>query len=110
MRKICVITSSRADYGLLKSLIRKIKFDKSLQLQLLVTGSHLSEEFGSTFKEIKKDGFLINDKIEIILSSDTPAAVCASIGLGNILFSKSYTKLKPCSLCCFPLSITTISS
>jgi len=95
MRKICVITSSRADYGLLKSLIRKIKFDKSLQLQLLVTGSHLSEEFGSTFKEIKKDGFLINDKIEIILSSDTPAAVCASIGLGNILFSKSYTKLKP---------------
>ena len=95
MKKIWVITGSRADYGLLKILLTKIKKDKYFSLQLLVTGSHLSEEFGNTFTEIQKDGFNISDKIEIILSSDTPSSVCNSIGLGVILFSKSFTKLKP---------------
>ena len=95
MKKICVITGSRADYGLLKILLTQIKKDKYFSLQLLVTGSHLSEEFGNTYIEIQKDGFNISDKIEIILSSDTPSSVCNSIGLGVILFSKSFTKLKP---------------
>ncbi len=95
MKKICVITGSRADYGLLKILLTKIKKDKYFSLQLLVTGSHLSEEFGNTYTEIQKDGFNISDKIEIILSSDTPSSVCNSIGLGVILFSKSFIKLKP---------------
>ena len=68
MRNICVITGSRADYGLLKKLIKNIDKDRNFNLKLLVTGSHLSEEFGNTFSEIKDDGIKISDKIEIVLA------------------------------------------
>ena len=74
-KKICIITGTRAEYGVLKLIIEKIKLEEDLILQIIVTGMHLSSEFGLTYKEIEKDGFFINEKIEILLSSDTEIGV-----------------------------------
>ena len=95
MKKICIITGTRAEYGLLKSLIKKINQDEELQLQLIATGMHLSSEFGLTYKEIENDGFNIEEKIEILLSSDTPVGISKSMGLAMISFSETYERLKP---------------
>lgn len=95
MIKICVITGTRAEYGLLKPIINKIKDDKQLGLQLVVTGMHISPEFGLTYKEILQDGFEISDKIEVLLSSDTPVGISKSIGLGIIGFAELFEKSKP---------------
>ena len=65
-KKICVVTSARADYGSLYWVMREIKNDKKLELQIIVTGMHLSHEFGLTYKQIEKDGFKINKKVEIM--------------------------------------------
>jgi len=81
MKKICVITGTRAEYGLLKPLIQKIDRDDDLDLQLVVTGMHLSPEFGLTYQEIEQDGFVITDRNEMLLSSDTPCGITKSIGL-----------------------------
>ena len=94
-RKIAVITCSRADYGLLYWIIKGIQEDTDLELQLTVTGMHLSPEFGLTIKEIEKDGFPIIEKVEMLLSSDTEEAIAVSMGLGLIGFAKAYSKLKP---------------
>jgi len=93
-RKICVVTGSRAEYGLLYWLLKRIKSEKELSLQLIVTGMHLSEEFGMTFKEIEKE-FEIDKKINIQLSSDTSAGVLNSMSLAQTLFLKTFNKLKP---------------
>ncbi|MBN1870854.1 MAG: UDP-N-acetylglucosamine 2-epimerase (hydrolyzing) [Candidatus Omnitrophica bacterium] len=95
MKKICIITGSRAEYGILRPLIEEIKNDGSLELQLLVTGMHLSTEFNLTFQEIEKDGFPISEKIETLLSSDTPVGISKSMGLTIISFSEAYERLKP---------------
>lgn len=95
MRKICIITGSRAEYGLLYWLIREIDSDDALKLQLIVTGSHLSPEFGLTWREIEKDGFPIDDKIETLLSSDTETGIAKSAGLGVIGFADSFSRLQP---------------
>ena len=94
-KKICVVTGTRAEYGLLKELINKIKEDKEVRLQLIVTGMHLSPEFGLTYKQIEKDGFFIDEKIEILLSSDTDIGISKSMGLALISFSEAYQRLKP---------------
>lgn len=94
-RKVCIVTGTRADYGLLYWLLKEIKNDKDLELQLLATGTHLSPEFGLTYKNIEDDGFDISDKVEILLSSDTEIAVCKAVGLGCISFSESFKKLNP---------------
>ena len=94
-RKICVITGTRADYGILSCLIKEIKNDPDLDLQIIVTGSHLSSEFGLTFNEIINDGFEISKKIEIILSSDSPIGISKSMGLAMISFSEAFEDLKP---------------
>jgi GDP/UDP-N,N'-diacetylbacillosamine 2-epimerase (hydrolysing) len=94
MRKICVITGTRAEYGLLYWLIKEIEEDKDLKLQLIVTGMHLSPEFGLTYKEIEKD-FLIDKKIEMLLSSDTSVGISKSMGLAQISFAEAYADLKP---------------
>ena len=93
-RKICVVTGSRAEYGLLYWLLKRIKSDKELSLQLVVTGMHLSEEFGMTFKEIEKE-FKIDEKINIQLSSDTSEGVLSSMSLAQTLFLKAFNKTKP---------------
>lgn len=94
-KKICIFTGARAEYGLLYPLLHEINDDPELDLQLLVTGMHLSNEFGMTSKSIEADGFLINEKVEIILSSDTPTAICKSIGLGLIGYGEALSRLKP---------------
>lgn len=94
-RKVCIVTGTRADYGLLYLLMKGIEEANGLRLQIIVTGMHLSPEFGHTYKEIEKDGFKINKKIEMLLSADTPGAVSKSTGLGIIGFADSYADLKP---------------
>ncbi|WP_061233867.1 UDP-N-acetylglucosamine 2-epimerase [Leptospira interrogans] len=94
-RKICVITGTRADYGLLRWLILEISKSSKLDLQIIATGMHLSPEFGLTYKEIENDGFLIHKKIEILLSSDSTVGVSKSIGLGLIGFSEAFADLNP---------------
>ena len=93
-RKICIVTGSRAEYGILYWLIKKINSDKDLELQLSVTGMHLSPEFGLTYKEIQKD-FRIDKKINMLLSSDTSIGISKSMGIAQYLISKAYNKLKP---------------
>ena len=95
MRKICVITGSRAEYGLLSGLMKAIHEDADLQLQIIATNMHLSSEFGLTYREIEKDGFTIDKKVEMLLSSDTPNATAKSVGLGTIGFADAYEDLKP---------------
>ena len=93
-RKICVVTGTRAEYGLLYWLMKEIEADKDLELQLIVTGMHLSSEFGLTYKEIEKE-FKINKKIEMLLSSDTSIGISKSMGLAQISFAEAYEDLKP---------------
>ena len=95
MRKICVITGTRAEYGLLYWTLKVLQKDKLIELQICVTGMHLSPEFGMTFKEIEKDGFKINHKIKTLLLSDTPQAISRSIGLGIQGFSDVFNNLNP---------------
>lgn len=95
MRKICVVTGSRAEYGLLSRLMRLIKDDSELCLQIIATNMHLSPVFGLTYKEIEKDGFQINKKVEMLLSSDTANATAKSVGLAIIGFADAYEDLKP---------------
>src|SRR5690625_1873028 len=94
-RKICVVTGTRAEYGLLYWLMKEIKEDPELELQIIVTGMHLSPEFGLTYREIEKDGFVINEKVEMLLSSDTSVGTVKSLGLGMIGFSDALSRLDP---------------
>ncbi len=94
-RKICVVTGTRAEYGLLQPIMQAIKEDQVLELQLVVTGMHLSPEFGLTYKAIEDDDFEISEKIEILLSSDTSIGVAKAIGLATISFSETLDRLKP---------------
>lgn len=95
MRKICIITGTRAEYGLLRAIMQGIKDDPELTLQIIATGMHLSPEFGLTYKEIEKDNFSIDTKVEILTSSDTSVGIAKSIGLGLIGFADAFNKLKP---------------
>jgi len=94
-KRISIITGSRADYGLLKQLIKGISGDSSLSLRLLVTGMHLSREFGFTYKEIEKDGFKINKKINIVLKSDTSEDISKSMAYAIEGFAKEFKRVKP---------------
>lgn len=92
MKRIGIMTGTRAEYGLLKSLMQEINKDNDLELYLIVSGMHLSPEFGMTYKEIKEDGFEINAKVEMLLSSDSPAGISKSIGLGVIGFADEFQR------------------
>jgi GDP/UDP-N,N'-diacetylbacillosamine 2-epimerase (hydrolysing) len=94
-RKICVITGTRAEYGLLRWVMQGIKNDPELTLQIVVTGMHLSPEFGLTYHEIEKDGFRIDRKVEMLISSDTPVGIAKSMGLGLIGFADTLNELRP---------------
>lgn len=93
--KICICTGTRAEYGLLKPLIEKIAADQQFQLQILVTGAHLSPEFGLTYKQIETDGYKIDHKVEMLLSSDSDEGITKSMGLGMIGFAEALKKLSP---------------
>ncbi|MFC4161592.1 UDP-N-acetylglucosamine 2-epimerase [Chitinimonas lacunae] len=94
-RSVCVVTGSRAEYGILYWLLREIAADPALQLQLIVTGMHLSPEFGMTYRAIEADGFVIDRKVEMLLSSDSCVGMAKSVGLGVIGFADAYAQLQP---------------
>lgn len=94
-RKICVVTGTRAEYGLLYWLMKEIQADDELELQIITTGQHLSPEFGLTYKNIAADGFVINAKVEMLLSSDSPVGIAKSVGLGTIGFADALARLQP---------------
>jgi len=94
-RKICVVTGSRADYGLLRWVMQGIKDDPELNLQVIVTGMHLSPTFGLTYKVIEEDGFRIDAKVEILGSSDFPTAIAESMALALTGSAKAFSELNP---------------
>lgn len=95
MKKICVVTGTRAEYGLLRWVMEGIRQSRVLELQLVVTGMHLSPEFGMTVNAIEADGFKIDRRVEMLLSSDTPVGVTKSMGLGMIGFADALAELQP---------------
>lgn len=94
-RKVCVVTGTRAEFGLLRWLMGEIQSHPELELQVIATGMHLSPEFGSTYHEIEEAGFEIDARVEMLLSSDTNTAVTKSMGLGVIGFADAYERLAP---------------
>ena len=94
-RKICVVTGTRAEYGLFFPIMKKIQSSDYLELQVVATTMHFSEEFGNTYKQIEKDGFFIDEKIENLLSSDTKGSIAKSTGLATILLSDAFSRLDP---------------
>jgi GDP/UDP-N,N'-diacetylbacillosamine 2-epimerase (hydrolysing) len=94
-RKICVISGTRAEYGLLRWVMQGIQADADLTLQIIATGMHLSPEFGLTYREIENDGFQIDRKVEMLTSSDTSVGIAKSMGLALIGFADALSELKP---------------
>ena len=95
MKNVCVITGTRADYGLLYWTLKALKEEETINLQLCATGMHLSPEFGLTYQQIEKDGFSIDYKVETLMSGDTGSAIAKSIGLGVIGFADAFQQLSP---------------
>lgn len=95
MRKIAIITGTRAEFGLLRPLVQEVKEHDQLQLQLVVTAMHLSPEFGNTVEEIEKAGYMADKKVECLLSSDTAVGVTKSMGLAMIGFADAFNDLSP---------------
>ena len=94
-KRICVVTGSRADYGLLFWLMKGVEADPAFELQIVATGMHLSPDFGLTYRAIEEDGFRIDEKVEMLLSGDTASATAKSIGMGVIGFSDVISRLRP---------------
>ncbi|WP_103019497.1 UDP-N-acetylglucosamine 2-epimerase [Salinibacter altiplanensis] len=94
-RRICFVTGTRAEYGLMQWVLHEIQQDPDLELQIIATGMHLSPEFGLTYQAIEEDGFEIDEKVEMLLSSDTPVGVAKSMGLGTIGFAEAFDRLDP---------------
>lgn len=94
-RKICVVTGSRAEFGLLRWLMKDISESSRLELQVIATGMHLSPEYGLTYREIETSGFNIDARVEMLLGADTPSAIAKSMGLGMIGFGDSFARLGP---------------
>ena len=95
VKKVCVATGTRAEYGILRWVMEGIQRSPVLKLQVVATGMHLSPEFGLTAKEIEADGFAIDRRVEMLLSSDTPVGVAKSLGLGIIGFADALEDLSP---------------
>lgn len=98
MKRIAVLTATRAEYGLLSPIIKKMQMRPDLEVNVVVTGAHLSPEFGMTYREIEQDGIEIDEKIEILLSADSPAAISKNMGLALISFGEYFERRKPDAL------------
>ena len=94
-KKVAVFTGTRAEYGLLYWLLKDIQADPELQLQLIVSGSHLSPEFGLTYQQIEDDGVVITEKLEMLLSSDSAVGTVKSMGLALIGLADTFARLQP---------------
>lgn len=92
---IAVVTGSRADYGILWPLLQLLAKDSDFSLSLYVTGMHLSPEFGATVEWIERDGFSVQERVEMLLASDTPASIGKSMGLGTIGFAQAFARWQP---------------
>ncbi len=97
MRTIGVVTTSRADYGTYLPVLRTIAADADLRLRLFVSGTHLSPEFGMTVREIEQDGFEIAERVEMLLSSDSPEGIAKSMGIATLGFAQAYARRGPTS-------------
>ncbi|MBU3190619.1 UDP-N-acetylglucosamine 2-epimerase [Clostridium bowmanii] len=95
MRKIAVVTGTRAEYGLLKNTLNKIKENSNLELQLIVTGTHLSDNFGYTINEILEDGFKVDETLPIIMETSSKGTMAKEMGLLMIQLSQAFERLKP---------------
>lgn len=94
-RKICIVTGTRAEYGLFYPIMKKIEVSEKLTLQLIASTMHLSEDFGLTYKQIEEDGFIIDEKIENLVVSDSKSSIAKSAGLATILLSDAFRRLQP---------------
>ena len=95
MRTVCVLTGTRADYGLLKPILKRIQSDNSLNLQTIVTGTHLSPRHGNTVSELQKDGIPVDERVQILMEGDNRISMTKSLGLGVLGFSEALEKLNP---------------
>ena len=95
MKKICFVTATRAEYGQLAPVMRKMKNNKDIILQILVTGTHLVDSYGYTYREIESDGFTIDEKVEIQVNTDTKVGICKTMGLAMIGISDALDRLTP---------------
>ena len=95
MRKILVVTVARSDFSIYLPTLLKLKNDDEIDLEIAATGMHLSPAYGNTFKIIEKEGFTLNYKIETLLSSNSPAGISKTIGIGVISFSDLFNQSKP---------------
>jgi len=95
MRTIGVVTVARSDYGLYLPVLRRVRAESDLRLHLIVAGTHLSPDFGLTVREIERSGFPIGERVEMLLSSDTPEGIAKSMGLGTIGFAQAYARFRP---------------
>ena len=95
MSTFCVVTGSRAEYGLLKPLMLAIRASEHTNLQVVASAMHLVERFGNTVREIEQDGFEIDARVDMLLASDAPEAIVKSVGLGLIEFSSVFSRLRP---------------
>ncbi|MDH4029161.1 MAG: UDP-N-acetylglucosamine 2-epimerase, partial [Nitrospirota bacterium] len=94
-KKVCIVTGTRAEYGLFYPLMKRIKGDGFFELQIVAAGMHLSPEFGLTYREIEGDGFVIDEKAEMLLSSDTATGISKSVGIGIMSFADVFNRLRP---------------
>jgi GDP/UDP-N,N'-diacetylbacillosamine 2-epimerase (hydrolysing) len=95
VKKVCVVTGSRAEYGLLRWVMEGVRASSRLQLQVVATGAHLSPEFGLTYREIEADGFRIDRKVEMLLSSDSAIGVSKSTALAIAGCAEAFGELAP---------------
>ncbi len=94
-RKVCIVTGTRAEYGLLYPILKKIQASESLELQLIATTMHVSPEFGNTYKQIEADGFVIDETVENLLTTDSASSMAKSSGLATLLLSDAFRRLAP---------------
>lgn len=95
MRKILIVTGTRSEYGLLYWTMKEIQNDSELELQLVVTGNHLVEEYGYTVEQIRKDGFKIDEEIDMIINSEKKSSIAKSMGIEMIQMAQCFDRLKP---------------
>lgn len=95
IRRICVVTGSRADYGLLLPVVRALADHPAFHLQVVVTGQHLAPEFGLTVQTVEADGFTVDARVDMLLAGDSEVAVAKSVGLGVIGFADALSRLRP---------------
>lgn len=95
MRTVAVVTAARSDFGIYRPVLRRIAIEQDLKLRLIVTGMHLSPEFGMTVNEIEREGFEVDEKVDMLLSGDSPTSIAKSMGIALIGMAQVYERVRP---------------